>query len=476
MALTPHNIDGLDRPTMAVFDFGKTNAKMLIFSDTGDVVASARSTPRWVEKKGRRHLDEAHLWAWMETSLAEAARDYDTDRIMVTTHGCTFAMIADNHLVLPILDYEGAIPKGVCTAFSEVAPNFSETGSPDLPNGLNYGIQIFWMSQAEPEAFASVKSILTYPQFWTWRLAGEAHSEVSYLGCHSHLWSPYSGDYSSLVDQMGWREKMAPLKRAGLAVGSYTVTFDDGSQRALTVHNGVHDSNASLSFYTTLGYRSFTLVSTGTWVVVFNTDAPFSIMDKSRDMLANVTVDGLPIVSARFMGGREFDVISEASRIAVTAEDVATAVRMQQMALPSFAAGGPFPGLTGQLVGPKSLDSRERAAVATLYLACMTALTLEHVGSENPVIIDGGLSNNPLYGPLVAALRPGQTVLLNAKAEGTAAGAAALAFASFTTPPFSDPCQPCVPLAIDGLDSYFAQWLALCRKRDKADSGQAHAT
>ena len=33
-------------------------------------------------------------------------------------------------------------------------------------------------------------AILSYPQFWGWRLTGAKVSEVSYFGCHSHLWRP----------------------------------------------------------------------------------------------------------------------------------------------------------------------------------------------------------------------------------------------------------------------------------------------
>nr|WP_272214625.1 hypothetical protein [Marinicella sp. W31]MDC2880251.1 hypothetical protein [Marinicella sp. W31] len=255
---------------------------------------------------------------------------------------------------------------------------------------------------------------------------------------------------------------MPPLIRAGLPVGSYELSMEDGTRHAMTVHNGVHDSNAAFSFYTNLGYSNFTLVSTGTWVVTMNTDAPYSVMDENRDMLTNVTVDKQPIATARFMGGREFDLISEKARVAITASDIQAVIDKQQMALPSFADGGPFPGRHGKLIGPEANSARERAAIATLYLACMTNLTLDLLQSNNTVVIDGGLSNNAMYGPLINALRPSQTVLNNEQAEGTAAGAAALAFGSFTNSPFKDPCKVCETVQLEGLEHYYERWRMIC--------------
>nr|WP_272214624.1 hypothetical protein [Marinicella sp. W31]MDC2880250.1 hypothetical protein [Marinicella sp. W31] len=204
--LTPIE-DYLSGPTMAVFDFGKTNAKMLVFNENGATVAGCRTAPRWIEVNGRRVMDDHYLWTWMQAALRGAAVSYNTDRVMVSAHGCTFAAVEGDHLALPILDYEAPIPADIRQAFLKVKPDFAETGAPDLPNGFSYGIQVYWMALAEPEAFGAATAILPYAQFWIWRLTGKAVSEVSYLGCHSHLWAPYSQDFSSLVDTMNWRQK-----------------------------------------------------------------------------------------------------------------------------------------------------------------------------------------------------------------------------------------------------------------------------
>ena len=125
------------------------------------------------------------------------------------------------------------------------------------------------------DVLARSQAILLYPQYWSWLLGGRAVTEISSLGCHSHLWSPRGDDFSSLVDARGWRDRFPPFERAGRVLGTCSVAPEGGGDAvALRVHNGVHDSNASLYFYRSLGHVDSTVVSTGTWVIVFNPDCP----------------------------------------------------------------------------------------------------------------------------------------------------------------------------------------------------------
>ena len=84
------------------------------------------------------------------------------------------------------------------------------------------------------------------------------------------------------------------------------------------------------------------LVSTGTWVVIFNTDTSLKKLDPERDMLCNITVDNKPIATARFMGGRDFDLISHSYRSPINRESIDYILGSDIFALPSFTSGGPF--------------------------------------------------------------------------------------------------------------------------------------
>ena len=438
---------------VAVLDVGKTNAKLIAFSRDGKILEQLRHPQQVVVDHGLRVLDVDGIFGWLEMALGEMRSRHDLSGLMVSTHGCSCALLSeDKTLAAPILDYEHEIPAEANAEFAHIAPPFSETCSPDLPVGLNMGRAIFFQEWADPNLANRVRHILTYPQYWSWRLSGALASEVSFLGCHSLMWNPRAGRFSSLAVKRGWAEKFPPFAPAGALIGER-----DG----LGVHNGVHDSNAAFYYYKSLGFSRFTLISSGTWMIIFNPDCPLDRLDPARDMLANVTVDGEPVATIRFMGGREYDVISGQARQDVSAEMLQRAIARDQMALPSFAAGGPFQTHAGRLVGPAPESAADRAAIATLYVAMMTAESLDLVSSAGDIIIDGGLALNGALCATLAALRPEQSLYRNTNAEGTAMGAAALAFRALgRMSVFPRNIDRVEPWTLPDLAGYYARWRA----------------
>ena len=193
-----------------VVDVGKTNAKLVVV-DTGalaEVEVMTRPNPV-LPGPPYPHADVEGLWSFMLGGIAELHRRHRVDAVVVTTHGATGALVdADGGLALPVLDYEHPGPDELAAAYDAARPGFAETGSPRLPAGLNLGAQIFWQFARFPEA-ARTAAILTYAQYWTRRLCGVAAVEPTSLGCHTDLWNPHAGDYSTLVDRMGWRPLFA---------------------------------------------------------------------------------------------------------------------------------------------------------------------------------------------------------------------------------------------------------------------------
>ncbi|WP_432289137.1 carbohydrate kinase (plasmid) [Aminobacter sp. BA135] len=408
---------------LAVFDLGKTNSKLFVFSPDGTLLDERRTKPVWHSYRGKSVLDDERLFSWMNHELAEVAAAHDVTRIMVSAHGCAFALVRGNELLHPILDYEQELPEAIAGKIDPILPDFSETYTPWLPLGFSIARHIYWLEVEEPEAFASTEAILCYPQYWVWRFSGRKLSEWSYLGAHSQLWAPLERDYSSLVERLGWRDRFPAIAPAGAIVGEASVTMADGSTRAIAVHNGVHDSNAALAYYRMTGLHDFTLVSTGTWVIIINLDCPLGALDQERDMIANVTVNGEPAPSLRFMGGREYDLISDNWNKSISQAAVEHVMERGIFAIPSWAAGGPFPETKGHIVGG-DVSGEERAAVAALYVAMMTDLSLDLIKSENLLVIDGGLAKIDLFTAMLAQLRPTQTVVRSMRSEGSATGAA----------------------------------------------------
>ncbi|NLS07148.1 carbohydrate kinase [Rhizobium sp. P32RR-XVIII] len=441
---------------IAVFDLGKTNSKLFVIDGDGNVVAERRTKPVWREHAGLRVLDDDALFAWMTRELEQAVEAHGVRHVTFSGHGCTFALIGNNTLFHPILDYEQEPPQAVAARIDALIPSFSETFSPRLPLGFNYGRHVLWLADRDPRTLEATDAILAYPQFWSWKFSGKAVSEVSYLGCHSHLWAPIADDFSSLVDGQGWRSKMPEFAAAGALLGTHRVALGNGDAVDVSVHNGVHDSNSALFYYRSLGFDDFTLISTGTWVIIFNQACPLDALDRDRDMLANVTVDHAPAATIRFMGGREYDVASDGWTKSISVAAIEAVITKGSFALPSFAAAGPFPDAEGRFAGP-SVSGEERAAVALLYVTLMTDLSLDLIRSENEIVIDGGLVKTDQYAPMLAALR-NQTVFTSANPEGSAFGAAALVFRQAGLRPFKNVSEKIRPAEIKGLEDYRREW------------------
>ncbi|MER8395598.1 carbohydrate kinase [Mesorhizobium sp. M1340] len=451
---------------IAVLDFGKTNSKLFVFGQDGQILDERRTQPSWIRKGGFSVLDEAMLHDWAARAIDDAVDTHGVEGLMVSGHGCTFALIDEAALTHPILDYEQEPPAEIAAQIDRRIPDFAETFSPRLPLGFNYGRHMLWLKEVEPGAFATATSILGYPQYWSWRFGGRPVSEVSYLGCHSHLWAPRKRDFSSLVDAEGWRGQMPAFERAGAVIGEQRFSR---AAKPVAVHNGVHDSNAALHAYRRQQLGPVTVVSTGTWVVVLNPDCPLDALDGERDMLVNVDVDGGPVPTIRFMGGREFATISAGWQGAIAPSSVQRVIDAGIMALPSFAPGGPMPHRRGELVG-RTPNAEERAAVALLYVALMLDLCLELIHSDNTVIVDGGLNNGGLLAALLAQLRPGQAFLQGATLEGSATGAAALAFESVGREFATEAPEAVHAASFSGLAGYRNDWRGLA-----ADRGVARA-
>lgn len=451
-----------------VLDVGKTHVKLHVIDKRLNSRFCRSRSNRVIEGGLYPHYDIDALWHWISATLAEAAAAFDIDVIAVTTHGATAALVdseaGESGLVLPVMDYEF---EGVAadSNYEAIRPPFSETCSPSLPAGLNLGRQLFWQQRYCDRAFSDAQYILPYPQYWAWRLTRVAVSEVTSWGCHTDLWQPAAGDYSTLVDKLGIRAKLPPLVHAGELVGTLSaeVAAKTGLSSKCRVIAGLHDSNASyLRYLSREKDGGFAVISTGTWVITFSSCTPTAALDAGRDMLANVDINGRAVACARFMGGREYEAICR--HTGCKPEDRFTDADLQQVlddgvfALPDFSDGsGPFGGRTAQIQG----HADSGAALASLYCALMVDYELEMLGSEGDLVVEGAWLRNPLLCGLLAQLRPGQPVLLSADETGTVSGAAQLALGLATAMPTLLPAQA---TGLQGLAQYRQQWRQLVKQ------------
>ncbi|MCE4552980.1 FGGY-family carbohydrate kinase [Roseateles cellulosilyticus] len=416
-------------PGTIVLDIGKTNAKLTLIDAAGKTLAEVR-TPNIVRRDGPfPHHDTERLWAWMLGQLRELASLADVRTLVPVTHGATAALVDDAGLVLPVLDYEH-VPGDAADAarYAALRPAFDESGSPLLPGGLNLGRQLEWLQHRFPDEFGRARYVLMYPQYWAWRLCGVAASEVTSLGCHTDLWRPAVGRWSSLVERLGWEQLFPPRQHAWARLGRILpdIAARTGLPESCEIVCGVHDSNASLMRHLLLLKSSgpCTVLSTGTWVIAAALGSATRPLVESQDMLANCNVFGEAVPCMRFMGGREFAAVAGDPPAPFTREDVERLVARGTMALPCFAeTGGPFSGHTGRIVGLAPETSAEQAALATLYVALMADHCLEALGARGRVIVEGAFTVNGEFGPLLAGLADHRKVIVSDDSSGTTCGA-----------------------------------------------------
>ncbi|MDR6433860.1 FGGY-family carbohydrate kinase [Brucella pseudogrignonensis] len=419
---------------IAILDIGKTNAKaVLLDAETGSEITVHR-TPNKVLRDGPYpHHDIEALWQFFLKSLTDFAHNPGFDAISITTHGACAALLNDTgKLAMPVLDYEHEYTPEIRAAYARIKPPFAETFSPSLGAGLNLGAQLHYLKTAFPEKFANVSQILTYPQYWAYRLTSVPSVEATSLGCHTDLWLPKTGTYSSLVETLGLEDKFPPLRSAFDVLGQMHRDLSDeiGLSVPVPVYCGIHDSNASLLAHLLGRDPPFSVVSTGTWVVCFAVGGDLEGLDPKRDTLANVDAYGRAVPSARYMGGREFDIMTDGIKTPTPnqiAKALDTVIKHKIMALPAAISGsGPYPNSSLRWINAASASLEERYVATCLYAALMTATCLDLLKAGGPTIVEGPFAKNPIYLSALSGFTERDVTAVSGS-TGTALGAGLLA-------------------------------------------------
>lgn len=452
---------------IAVLDVGSSNTKLTLFAADLHPIEEEVISSVHVAGPPYTAIDPEPVVSFAKRMLPRLDTVLPIDRIVPCAHGSGLACLDDNGgLALPIMDYEAEPPDDVVEAYARIEPAYGEVFAPTNPAALTLGRQLLWQESLFPEPFSRVKTIVPWAQYVGFRLSGTLASEVTALGAQTHLWDVRGNCYSSLARARGWDRLFAPLRAAFDTLGSLLPEYCGSGMRGNgSVLVGIHDSNANYLRYLASGLKHFTLLSTGTWIIGFDSHARLEDLDPRFDIVSNTTVMGKPVACCRFMGGREYELIAEgAPPRAASVTELRRIVASSIFALPSFSdSGGPMPGTggKGKLIGTLTGSDAERATLALLYCGLMSAESLGHVGVSKDIVIDGPFAESPLYCAVLANLFPENTVLASGTRNGTSVGAAILGLIR------SDgqlPIQPVELRRVDatdvcGLVDYRQRWL-----------------
>ncbi len=451
----------MDRDLFAVVDVGKTNAKLVVADlKDGHVIWTAEHRNRIVPGPPYKQLDIASIQAWLVEQMAKAPEKAQIGTIVPVAHGCGAVPLDAADQPLPACDYEDPDVESIKADYEREQDPFAVTLTPDLPLGLNLGRQVYYVEAKLPDLFRRFETILPLPQYWAWVLSGVKSSEVTSLGAHSGLWRPKEGRFSDLARRHGWDKRFPARREAGEVLGTLRADLAarTGWPAETKVLCGIHDSNCSYLNHMLARPvdADFAVVSTGTWVIILASGVDPSRLDPGRDMLGNVDAFGKPVATARFMGGREYGILAGEDAPKPDAAALGCVVAKGAMALPNFTTGGgPFMGHAGALVGADGLDPVEKAALATAYIALMTDVMLDLLGTKGEIIVEGSFSTNPLFAPILATLRPSQRISVSDDRAGTVGGARLLALGLKTSEART---SAVAPLAGIDLAAYRTLW------------------
>jgi sugar (pentulose or hexulose) kinase len=451
---------------IAVVDVGATNSKIVLFDSSGKVFAERKTSSRHVAGPPYLHLDPKPLAAFCAEHLPDLDGIMPIDAIVPSAHGAAIACLdAEGNLALPVMDYMAEPPPEIIEAYRKTEPPFSEVFGPLLPMALTHGMQLFWQETSFPEQFSKTTTILPWIQYVGHLLSGKPVIEIASMSCQSQLMDVRDNSFSSLARLHGWDKLFAPWAKAWEVIGPLKSPFRKDHFRGRgQVLAGIHDSSGNYLRYLAGGRKHFTLLSTGTWIIGFDTDTGITELDPARDTVTNTDIFGKPVACCRFMGGREFEVLSRgASAEAASFTALGRIVAEGTFALPSFTdSGGPMPGTgnKGHVKGPAPASEEERSTLAALYCALMVDRSLAAVKSKGDIIVDGPFAKNPIFLSVLASLRLPQKVLASQLRDGTTAGAMVLALMteSGEVPKLALDLDEVTPLAPETITDYALKW------------------
>ncbi len=462
-----------ERAVIAVFDIGKTNAKLSAVTADGRILETQMTENRVLDGPPWPHHDTAGLAEWMLVTLAALCKRHDLADFVVSGHGSCGALAGDNpedgdEPVMPMIDYEAGLPDAIQTAYRTASGSFADRGSAIMLGASHMARQLFYMQSVMPEGVAKARHFLALPQYWAWRMSGVAASELTALGAQSHLYNVVERRFSAIVKAQDWQRLLPPFVPAYDVLGPVRPSLAKryGLPEDLRIHTGIHDSSANFYRYQASGMNRLSVVSTGTWIVGLSDETKSAAIDEQRGMTINSDIDGHPVAGVLTMTGREFSILAGKTKGTADHAAVMDLAGRMTMALPSLTAdNGLFPGSAGRgvSIGEPATSPAEKRALAMLYGGVMTAECLEALGGSGPVVLDGSFLKDPLYPALVSAMS-GRNVSANFDNDGVTAGAALLVGHRGRTSPAPLVLQAAGEMqGAEVLRNYFNRWSQLAR-------------
>jgi len=411
-------------PVIAIFDVGKTNKKLFLFDEQYKRVHEQSQTfEETTDEDGFpcEDVDALGSWIWKKFWEISLLEDFKILGVNFSAYGASLVYLNDYRKpISPLYNYLKPYPEKLKKQFYNTYGGESliakQTASPVL-GSLNSGLQFYRLKHEKPDIYQQVKYALHLPQYLSFIVSSRTASDITSVGCHTHLWDFQKHKYHQWVYKEEMRTKFPPIYR-----GDKIVSIVNDS-RKVPIGIGLHDSSAALIPYLTSFTEPFVLLSTGTWCISLN---PFnhtllSDYELHQDCLCYLSYEGKPVKASRLFAGYEHEQqVKRLSNHFHTAYDYYKTVTYNNELSKDFQPASRSQKLGGKtaMVQQSAFKERDLSNFPTYeaaYHQLITDIVTQQVRSTNIVLngtpvkrifVDGGFSKNSIYMNLLANAYP----------------------------------------------------------------------
>lgn len=421
-------------PVILIFDVGKTNKKILLFDmDYRIVHEESVHLPEITDEDGFPCEDVHALSDWIRGSFKrlDENKNFNIRSINFSAYGASFVHVdASLKPLLPLYNYLKPYPDDLRKKFYSDHGGEKQltkmTASPVL-GSLNSGLQLYRLKYERPEAYKKIRHSLHLPQYVSSVLSGKAYSEITSIGCHTHLWDFTKNDYHEWVYREEIIKKFPPI------------VSQEVNGRRSKAGVGLHDSSAALIPYLKSFREPFILLSTGTWSISLNPFNKTLLTDEDLrlDCLCYLSFGGDPVKASRLFSGNEHDM--QVKRIAGhfhtgSEQVIQTDLSHNELKdlrenlirrIRDHQQGSGFYFRECELTGFHSPKTAYAELMTDLVVNQFASTGWVLVGSNvRTLFVDGGFSRNRIFMGLLATAFSGLNVYAATVPQASALGAA----------------------------------------------------
>ncbi|MBP6431485.1 MAG: carbohydrate kinase [Ferruginibacter sp.] len=429
---------------IAIFDVGKTNKKLFLINELYNIVyEKTMQFEEVLDEDGDVCENIEALTTWGKNAIATLIENggFEIVAINFSAYGASFVYVDDEGKTLtPLYNYLKPYPQELQNKFYNQYGGKTElpmlTASPVLGN-LNSGVQLYRLKYMQPAIFKKVKYALHLPQYLSYLITGKAYSDITSIGCHTHLWNFSNNNYHSWVSSESIDKILPPI------FSSAEVIVAKAFWKNFKVGVGLHDSSAALIPYLASFSEPFILISTGTWCISLNpfNKQPLTEDELNNDCLCYMSYTGNAVKASRLFAGNEHEI--ETNRLA----------KHYNVPKDSYKTIGYDVNIINKLVDSNKLQTQIQFAnrdlnnfenYAIAYHRLMLDIMWQQLASTkrvlqnekvNRLFVDGGFSKNEIYMHLLAEAFPEMEVYASSVAQATAIGAALAIHKHWNTKP-----------------------------------------